>query len=164
MPNARDAIERAASAGLKLATAESVTGGGVAAALTAVPGASAAFRGGIVAYDERAKVDLLSVDGAAIRDHGVVSIEVALQMAAGACRALGADAAVATTGAAGPEPHGGARVGRVCVAAVGPAGEVAREIDVEGDRAAVCVAATSAAISALCEVLPRPRLAGTPVG
>ena len=84
------------------ATAESCTGGAVAARLTAVPGASRAFRGGVVAYANGAKMDLVDVDASAIREHGAVSEAVALQLATGARDRLGADLGVATTGIAGP--------------------------------------------------------------
>jgi nicotinamide-nucleotide amidase len=87
---------------LTIATAESITGGAVADALVSVPGASAAFRGGVVAYDNAIKTSLLGVDPALIAAHGAVSSEVAAAMAAGARDRLGADVAIATTGIAGP--------------------------------------------------------------
>ena len=88
--------------GLTLGVGESCTGGAVAARLTSVPGASGAFCGGVVAYANGAKRDLLGVPAGAIRAHGAVSEPVALALAAGARRRLGADVGVATTGIAGP--------------------------------------------------------------
>ena len=98
-----DAIVHAlARRGLTVATAESVTGGGIADALVRVPGASQVFRGGIVAYDNRLKTSLLDVDEALMREHGAVSAEVAEAMARGARARLGTDIAIASTGIAGP--------------------------------------------------------------
>ena len=92
--------------GLTLATAESVTGGLVAHRLTSVPGASEVFRGGIVAYTNPAKVQLLGVPAALIETHGAVSSQVAEAMAQGARHRLGSDLAVSTTGLAGPGTEG----------------------------------------------------------
>lgn len=88
--------------GLWAATAESCTGGRVAAALTAVSGSSASYRGGIVAYDNAVKEGELHVPAAMIQAHGAVSEETARAMAQGALQTLNADVAVATTGIAGP--------------------------------------------------------------
>lgn len=85
-----------------IATAESCTGGMVAAALTTVSGSSDAFVGGVVSYADAAKRTLLGVDPSTLAEHGAVSEEVALAMATGARHALGADLAVAVTGVAGP--------------------------------------------------------------
>ena len=95
-------LDALAEAGRTLAVAESCTGGALAARLTLVPGASRSFLGGVVAYANDAKVDLLGVDPAAIEAHGAVSEAVARQLAAGARERLGADVGVATTGIAGP--------------------------------------------------------------
>ena len=101
--------------GWRIATAESCTGGMVAAAITAVAGSSAVFDGGIVSYANAAKRDLLGVPEPLILRHGAVSEPVAAAMAEGARARLGADVAVSVTGIAGP---GGATadkpVGRVC--------------------------------------------------
>jgi nicotinamide-nucleotide amidase len=86
-----------------LATAESCTGGLLAARLTAVPGSSRVFRGGVVAYHNDLKLELLGVGADLLAQHGAVSEAVARQMADGAARSLAADAAVAVTGIAGPD-------------------------------------------------------------
>ena len=88
--------------GRRIATAESCTGGLLAARLTERPGSSAYLAGGLVAYANEAKTDLLGVDPALIDAHGAVSEPVAEAMAAGALRRFGADTAVAITGIAGP--------------------------------------------------------------
>lgn len=96
-------VREATAAGVKLSCAESCTGGMVAAALTDVPGASAVLAGGVVAYSNDAKHDLLGVDVALISEFGAVSAEVARAMACGARERFDADIAVATTGIAGPD-------------------------------------------------------------
>lgn len=124
-------------AGWTLATAESCTGGLVGAKLTAVPGASDVFVGGVVAYANAVKERQLGVPAALLAAHGAVSREVALAMAAGA-RALGADCGVGVTGIAGP--GGGTSekpVGTVHIAVVTPRGERHLERRFPGDRAAV---------------------------
>ena len=98
------------SGGLTLGLAESVTGGLIAARLTEVPGASDVLRGAVVPYDRALKTGVLGAP-----DVNAVSEEMALAMAAGACRVLGADVGLATTGAAGPESHEGAEPGTVWI-------------------------------------------------
>lgn len=107
-------IERATRLGVRIAVAESLTGGLLTAALVAVPGASAVLSGGIVAYDTELKATLLGVDRELLRTRGPVDAEVARQMATGvreACSVSGqagvvspADVGVSTTGVAGPDP------------------------------------------------------------
>ena len=98
------------SQGLTLGLAESVTGGLIASRLTDVPGASDVLRGAVVPYDRSLKTGVLGVP-----DVGAMSEEMALALAEGACRVLGADAGLATTGAAGPDPHEGAEPGTVWI-------------------------------------------------
>lgn len=157
------ALTRARSKGLTIATAESLTGGLVAAALTAVAGASDVFVGGVVTYALGAKTDVLRVPAALLADPGPVSAEVALAMAEGVRRALGTDLGVATTGAAGPEPHGGQPAGTFWVAAVGEGNSVVRTSVVPGERDKVRAEATIRAVEALCEVLNSVGLPGTRV-
>jgi PncC family amidohydrolase len=135
-----------------VATAESCTGGGVAARLTSVAGSSAYVLGGIVAYANEAKAALLKVDGEILRTRGAVSAECALAMARGARRAFGADWAISTTGIAGPG-GGTARkpVGLVFLAVAGPTGERVAEHVFPGDRAAVTAAAVDGALRMLTE-------------
>lgn len=133
--------------GLTLGTAESCTGGLVAARLTDVPGASDVVRGGIVAYANEVKERELGVPVALLAEHGAVSAEAAAAMADGARRALGVDVAVAITGIAGP--GGGSEekpVGLVFLHAVCPGGELARRFDFPGDRATIRLRAAVAAL------------------
>jgi nicotinamide-nucleotide amidase len=108
--------------GETLAVAESLTGGLVAAAITDVPGASQAFRGSVTAYATEVKHQLLGVDATLLDERGAVDPQVAVQMADGVRKALGADWGISTTGVAGPDPQDGQPVGTVHVAVAGPLG------------------------------------------
>lgn len=99
---ARIVVEKATAAGATVATAESLTGGLIAAMLTSVPGSSASVRGGIVSYVSEVKAELLGVSEDVLARQGAVDELVALQMARGALRELGSDVSVAVTGIAGP--------------------------------------------------------------
>lgn len=114
--------------GLTLGCAESCTGGLIAKRITDLPGASAAFKGGLVTYCNDAKENLLGVDRALLEEHGAVSEPVALAMAQGARKALGCDLAVATTGVAGPDrDERGNPVGLVYIALAAPDGVFCRK-------------------------------------
>lgn len=146
--------------GATVATAESLTGGLVCAALTSVPGASAAVRGAVVSYAVPVKADVLDVDPDLLERRGAVDPAVAVQMALGVRRLLSADYAVATTGAAGPDPApGGASgepvpAGRGFVAVAGPSGEVALGfVCEEQDREGVRRHAVQSALALLGRVL-----------
>lgn len=135
---ARDLVQRATAVGRTLAVAESLTGGLVAAAITAVPGASAVFRGSVTAYATDAKASILGVDAGLLARAGAVDAEVARQLAAGVRRLFGADVGLATTGVAGPTEQDGKPVGLVYVAcAFGDAAPVAVELRLDGDREAI---------------------------
>ncbi|TVZ06121.1 CinA family protein [Trebonia kvetii] len=120
--------------GQTVATAESLTGGLVAAALTDVPGASNAFRGGIIAYATELKAGLLDVDGHMLDLHGPVYAPVAAAMAAGVRTRLGATVGVATTGVAGPDPQDGQPPGTVHIAVSLDDDTVVRTMAVPGNR------------------------------
>jgi len=133
--------------GLTLATAESCTGGMVAARLTAVPGASDVFLGSVVAYANAVKANELDVPQDVLDLHGAVSAETAAAMAHGIRSRLGADIGVAVTGVAGPD--GGTEekpVGLVFVHVVGPEGEEARRTELPGDREMIRGRATAASL------------------
>jgi nicotinamide-nucleotide amidase len=133
--------------GLTLATAESCTGGLVGARLTAMPGASDVYVGGVVAYSNDAKSAHLRVPEDVLAGRGAVSAEAAEAMAAGARAAFGADAAIAVTGIAGP--GGGTPekpVGLVFLHAQLPGGDSAQTLELPGDREAVRARATVAAL------------------
>lgn len=132
-----------------LAVAESLTGGALAAALVDVPGVSATFRGGVVAYATELKADLLGVDAGLLARRGPVDPEVAAAMAAGVRERLGATWGLATTGVAGPDPQDGHRPGVCFVAMAGPAGSRVEDLALAGDRAAVRAGAVAAALALL---------------
>ncbi len=138
--------------GVRVATGESLTAGLVSAALADVPGASAVLRGGVSAYATELKTSLLEVEESVLADGGPVQERVAVAMAAGAARLLGADVGVATTGVAGPGPADGRRAGTVVVAVAQPVpgpGDVAVTLELDGDRAAVRSLATGCALALL---------------
>jgi len=122
------------AAGKTLACAESLTGGELGGRITSVPGASDYFRGSAVCYTPDAKRDVLGVSPETLDGPGPVSPECAREMAAGARRLFGADVAVAVTGAAGPEAHGGAGPGEVFVAIEAEGVSHQRGLRAPGDR------------------------------
>ncbi len=135
--------------GWRLAVAESCTGGSVGARVTAEAGASEVFIGGVVAYSNALKAQLLGVDPRLVEEHGAVSQPVAEAMAAGALR-LGAECAVAVTGIAGPGGGSEAKpVGTVHLAALTPTGRRHEVFTFPGDRAAVREWATNMALDLL---------------
>jgi nicotinamide-nucleotide amidase len=146
--------------GRRLAVGESCTGGLLAARLTERPGSSDYFAGGVVAYSNEAKVDLLGVPAELIERHGAVSEEVAVALADGALARFGADTAIGLTGIAGP--GGGTAdkpVGRVCFCVVvqrgGEEERVVREIDIPGSRGEVRDRSTTVALHLLRRLLLR---------
>lgn len=147
------------SSGLTVATAESCTGGLIAAALTAVPGSSDVVLGGFVTYSNGMKTRLLGVPEEILSTAGAVSEACAERMAAGALHAAGADIAVAVTGIAGPgggsaeKPVGLVFIG---VARRGLPTEVRRHL-FPGDRAAVRAATVAEAIHSIVRMAGRPR-------
>jgi len=120
---------------LKLATAESCTGGMISDRLTNVSGSSVYFFGGVIAYAYEAKVNLLGVSWDTLNTMGAVSREVVIQMAQGACKLFGTDMAVSVSGIAGP--GGGTAekpVGSTWIGLVAPDGEWAQHFVWDGDR------------------------------
>jgi nicotinamide-nucleotide amidase len=151
-------LDLAREEGLTIAAAESCTGGLVAARLTSVPGSSAVFAGGVVAYDDRIKREQLGVPAETLERHGAVSAETAAAMTSGARAAFGADLAISVTGVAGP--GGGTPqkpVGLVYLHAAGPAGEQAVELHLPGDRDAVRRRAAASALHLVRRLLAQSR-------
>ncbi len=139
---------------LKLAAAESCTGGLIADTLTDIAGSSEFFLGSLVTYANSAKTGVLAVDERVLKEHGAVSEATVRAMAEGARRALGADYAVATSGIAGP---GGASegkpVGLVWLAVAGPGGTVARSRQHQGERRRNKLSFANSALELLLEQL-----------
>lgn len=149
-------LRAAIASGITIATAESCTGGMIAAALTDIAGASEAFLGGVVSYSNEAKSALLGVSPETLRDHGAVSAETAEEMARGAQERFGADLTVSVTGIAGPD--GGTDQKPVGLVWFGFAGVHGVETETRtfwGDRTTVRALATAFALDGL-----RRRIAG----
>jgi len=143
-------VRASMSAGLTVATAESCTGGLVGAELTSVPGSSAVYVGGVIAYADEIKMRELDVPAGLLAQYGAVSEETARAMAEGARTRLGADIALATTGIAGP--GGGSDdkpVGTVWFAIADDAGSHATMKHIAGDRAGIRTRATIFALDLL---------------
>ena len=140
-----------ALAGKTLATAESCTGGMIGAALTAVPGSSAVYKGGVISYWSEVKESVLGVDGEILRRFGAVSSPVAEALAKGAQRVLQTDVAVSVTGLAGPSgDEFGNPVGTVFIGYADGEKAIVREFHFSGDREEV---RRQAAVAALKMIL-----------
>ncbi len=142
-----------------MATAESLTGGLVAATIVEIPGVSSVYRGGMVVYATELKHTLAGVPRDLLDDRGPVDPDVARELATGVRERCGADWGLATTGVAGPEPQDGVPVGLVYVAVAGPQGATVRELRLEGNRAAVRTGSATAVLTLLVE-----SLRGAPAG
>lgn len=152
---AADLLSRLAEDGRTLAVAESLSGGLLAATIVSIPGASAVFRGGVVAYATDVKQRVLGVPGSLLQEKTAVDPEVASAMATGVMRVVGADVAIATTGVAGPDPVGDQPVGKVFIAVVEAATgvEIVRGHMFEGDRQEIRGKSVSTAMKMLAELL-----------
>jgi nicotinamide-nucleotide amidase len=148
-------LDLLASRGETLATAESLTGGRLASLVTAVPGASRVYVGGVVAYATSVKHDLLGVPDALVSRHGVVSTECARAMAEAARHRLDATYAISTTGVAGPDTQEGHPVGTVFVGIAGPDGVTALALELAGDRSTIQERTCAEALTAFAGVLRR---------
>lgn len=149
-------VEALGRSGTTIATAESLTGGMVAAALTSVPGASAVFRGGVVAYATDLKAALAAVPQDVLDRHGPVAAQTAEAMARGVRVACAATYGVATTGVAGPDAQDGNPPGTVYVAVASPDTVRVRSAEPShdvGDRAAVRQLAVETALALIGEEL-----------
>ena len=141
-----------ALAGKRLATAESLTGGGIGQAITSVSGASAVFAGGVISYTNEVKHKVLGVPVETLNTCGAVSAPVAQAMAQGARNVIGADVAVAVTGLAGPDgDEFGNPVGTVFIGYADGHTAFAREYHFEGDRAEVREQTIEAALALILE-------------
>ncbi|NRB54617.1 MAG: CinA family protein [Salinicola sp.] len=144
--------------GVRLTTAESCTGGGVASAITAIAGSSAYFETGYVTYANAAKQRLLGVSRATLETHGAVSEETVREMVVGACRDSGAELGVAVSGVAGPA--GGSPdkpVGTVWFAWGNPHHQRVQRHQLPGDRRRIRESAVAVALSGLIESLAESR-------
>jgi nicotinamide-nucleotide amidase len=145
-----------------LATAESLTGGRLGDVLSAAPGASDTYLGGVVSYSTDVKLKVLGVSKETVDEHGVVSAECAEEMASGVRDLLGADFAVSTTGVAGPATQEDKPVGRVFIGVAGPAGVASRRFDFDGERAEIREKTVKAAIDLVLEKIKDGSVGGPP--
>ncbi|WP_300343931.1 CinA family protein [Nesterenkonia sp.] len=174
-----DVVQRCAHRELTLGTAESLTAGALSSRIAEVPGASAVLLGGVVAYSNQVKYQVLEVSERLLEDNGAVDPDVAASMAVGTAERCGTDIGIATTGVAGPEPHQGKDVGTVYLGLACrteaaerlglslPEGCAACEkdvhteqwlagsllLDLDGDRAGIRAAAVEAALKLLEDFL-----------
>ncbi|GAB5080324.1 CinA family protein [Arthrobacter sp. AD-310] len=150
---AAQAVRQALETGRTVATAESLTAGMVSAVLADTPGASGMLQGGVVAYQNFVKENVLNVPGELLARAGSVDDGVACAMAAGARTIMGADIGLSTTGVAGPEGHDGKPVGTVFIGVATAAGTTAFEYGFDGNRAEIRGLACGAALERLLEAL-----------
>jgi nicotinamide-nucleotide amidase len=149
----QQAVSKALEMRRTVATAESLTAGMVSAVLADTPGASGMLQGGVVAYQNSVKENVLKVSRELLADVGSVDGGVAAAMAAGARTALGADIGISTTGVAGPEAHDGKPVGTVYIGIATGTGTNSFGYSFTGSRADIRGQACGAALERLLEVL-----------
>lgn len=138
---------------LMLASAESLTGGRLGDVLSAAPGASDTYLGGVISYATELKQKILGVSDETVENHGVVSAECADEMALGVRNLTGADYAVSTTGVAGPTSQEGKPVGLVFIAVAGPHGIHSRRFHFDGERAEIREQVVKAAMDLVLETV-----------
>lgn len=141
------------SRGITLATAESLTGGELGALVSAIPGASKTYLGGVISYATDVKVDVLGVSQETVDSVGVVSEQCAAEMATGVRDLLKADIGVSTTGVAGPQPQEDKPVGLAYVGVAHGDDVQVREVDAEGSRWDIRRAVVAAAMDLLGETV-----------
>ena len=147
-----DILEILTQRGETICVAESLTGGGLAEALSSLPGSSQIFRGSVTAYQVEIKNSVLKVPFELISEMGTVSEEVAASMAAGVKDLLGSTWSISTTGVAGPGPVDGVPAGTVWVAIEGPISQTL-QLELSGTREIVRNATIAGAIAAFARIL-----------
>lgn len=152
-PLAQDVVKRLKRKKMTLATAESITGGGLGAAVTSVPGASDVFLGGLITYSDQSKTKFLDIAKRILTKHTAVSEEVAIAMAQSARKQFGTDYAIATTGVAGPGKAYGQKVGTVWVAIDSKKGPVTLCLALSGTREDIRHATIQSALAAFTRIL-----------
>jgi nicotinamide-nucleotide amidase len=160
-PLAVRAVAALVAAGHTVATDESLTGGLIGASLTAVPGASQAYVGGLITYATEMKAELARVPEPVLSRYGPVSAQTAEAMASGVRRVTGADWGIAVTGVAGPDPQDGHQPGEVWLGLADPAGQcAASRIDLCGSREEIRAGTVAAALAELVTRLERASTGG----
>jgi nicotinamide-nucleotide amidase len=146
-------VKKLISANKTLSVAESLTGGGLGAAITEIPGSSQVFLGGITTYSDASKTKLLDVPKRIITKHTAVSEEVAKEMASSARNLFKTDYAISTTGVAGPGKAYGKSAGTVWMAIATKKEVIAIELSISGDRATVRNATIESALATFSRIL-----------
>jgi nicotinamide-nucleotide amidase len=136
-----------------LSVAESITGGGLAAAITEVAGSSSVFLGGVIAYADEIKINELKVDSKTLKKFTAVSEEVAKEMAAGARKKFNTDYAIATTGVAGPGKAYGQKAGTVWIAIASKKEVFAIALSLSGSRDLIRHATIESALASFERIL-----------
>ena len=136
-----------------ISCAESITGGALTAALVSISGASDVLLGSIVAYSKEMKINQLGLSAELIDERGLVSKEVALEMAKGAKQKLGSSWAISSTGSAGPRALDGSSPGEIWIAIVGPDRQESVKLSLNGARQEVISGAVESALTLLERIL-----------
>jgi len=136
-----------------ISCAESITGGALTAALVSISGASDVLLGSIVAYSKEMKINQLGLSAELIDEKGLVSKEVALEMAKGAKQKLGSSWAISSTGSAGPRALDGSSPGEIWIAIVGPDRQESMKLSLNGARQEVISGAVESALTLLERIL-----------
>jgi nicotinamide-nucleotide amidase len=150
--HAKSVVALLSQRGETVSVAESVTAGGLGHAITSAPGASQVFLGGVIAYSNEVKENILGIDGALIKEFSVVSEEVANAMADAVREKFGTTWGIATTGIAGPGDYQGIPEGTVWVAIRGPINQ-SIQLQLDSGREAIRTGAISSAIGAFARIL-----------
>jgi len=150
---AKSVIKKLGKLDKNLSVAESITGGGLATALTDIPGSSKVFVGGIIAYSDEVKINQLSVSNSNLKKYGAVSEEVVLEMAQSCLKKFKTDYALATTGVAGPGRAYGKKAGTVWIAISSKKESFAVALSLTGTREVIRHATIASALSALERIL-----------
>jgi nicotinamide-nucleotide amidase len=150
--HAKNVIASLEARGETLSVAESITAGGLGSAITSMPGASQVFLGGVIAYSNDVKINILGIDGALIDKYSVVSEEVAIAMADAVRAKFGTTWGIATTGIAGPGDYLGMPEGRVWVAISGPVNQTI-QLQLDSGREGIRTGAISSAIGTFARIL-----------
>lgn len=146
---AKSVVKKLSKIRKSLSVAESITGGGLASALTDIPGASKVFIGGVIAYSDQVKINELSISKADLLKYGAVSEEIALAMAQGCLKKFKTDYALATTGVAGPGSDNEVKAGTAWVGVAGKGESFAIALSLSGTREIIRHATITSALAAL---------------
>ena len=150
---AQSVVKKLTKKKVTLSVAESITGGGLASAITEVSGSSKVFVGGVIAYEDSIKISELKVDAKTLKKYTAVSEEVAKEMAVGALKKFKTDYAIATTGVAGPGKAYGQKAGTVWIAIASKKEVFAIALSLSGSRDLIRHATIESALASFERIL-----------